>query len=246
VVFGTYDSFKNATDDMTADTNDVFWTETRYQKLLIIAVPYREGRHYAEYASDFVPIVKQLQSLHEAGYVHGDIRAFNTVFKNEKEGWLIDFDFGGKFPGIKYPAGYKPVLEDGRRVGQEKESITPREDWYALGKLIFDIHNVSSDTSIPQNIRIWKKLKENPTSDEVQDLINFLMSDDQKGIQLERDEAFDIVLRKHHEVEREARRTLAVPPVVHGSDFEIDMELVDPFANSLVGVYAGDHLRVKI
>eukprot|EP00980_Cylindrotheca_fusiformis_P020893 scaffold7903_cov75-Cylindrotheca_fusiformis.AAC.2 len=77
--------------------------------MMIIAVPYRPGSHIARKPKDFVPIIKQLQELHNMGFVHGDIRAFNTVFgEKENEGsWLIDFDTGGKIGGsTKYPTGY--------------------------------------------------------------------------------------------------------------------------------------------
>eukprot|EP00978_Attheya_sp_CCMP212_P022160 scaffold65752_cov58-Attheya_sp.AAC.1 len=71
-------------------------------KLLVIAAPFREGRHFAKTPAEFIPIFDALKSLHESGFVHGDIRGFNTVFTDaaegeaEDKGWLIDFDFGGK------------------------------------------------------------------------------------------------------------------------------------------------------
>jgi hypothetical protein len=29
------------------------------------------------------------------GFIHGDAQGFHTVFSNEKDGCLFDFDFGG-------------------------------------------------------------------------------------------------------------------------------------------------------
>ena len=111
-------------------------------KLLIIATPYREGVHVATKPSMFLPIIEQLETLHNKGYVHGDIRAFNCVFGTVKKGWLIDFDFGGKKIDKKpnYPSGYNQLLPDGHRVGKARCEILKKDDWYAMGRLIFDIH----------------------------------------------------------------------------------------------------------
>jgi RIO-like serine/threonine protein kinase len=80
---------------------------------MVSAAPYREGRHYATTPGQFVPIIEALEKLHRDGFVHGDIRGFNTVFSDVKgEGWLIDFDFGekeGKETTV-YPRGYNKLL----------------------------------------------------------------------------------------------------------------------------------------
>lgn len=112
-------------------------------KLLVIAAPYREGRHCAKTPAEFEPIISELGKLHEAGFVHGDIRGFNTVFTDVKDqGWLIDFDFGGKEDKLTtlYPDGYKASLSDGFRPGSEGEPIRKWHDWYSLGYLIFQCH----------------------------------------------------------------------------------------------------------
>eukprot|EP00980_Cylindrotheca_fusiformis_P027135 scaffold19006_cov75-Cylindrotheca_fusiformis.AAC.1 len=61
-------------------TDEEFWFNPKDHNLLIIAVPYRHGSHVAKKPKDFVPIINQVRELHKAGFVHGDIRAFNTVF----------------------------------------------------------------------------------------------------------------------------------------------------------------------
>jgi hypothetical protein len=79
-------------------------------ELVVFETPFREGRHFAKKPGEFVPIIQALEKLHEDGFVHGDIRGFNTVFsENEGEGWLIDFDFGGREgkPTTVIPRGYK-------------------------------------------------------------------------------------------------------------------------------------------
>jgi hypothetical protein len=74
-----------------------------------------------------------------------------TVSRNLKlllfynEGWLIDFDFGGKLTSnLTYPIGYKQVLKDGTGIsmGVGGKPIRKCDDWYALLKLIFGIHTI--------------------------------------------------------------------------------------------------------
>jgi hypothetical protein len=83
--------------------------------------------------------------LHQRGFVHGDIRGFNTVFSDDEgSSRLIDFDFGGDTARttIKYPEGYRPALEDGGRVGTGGQEIEKWHDWYALAYLLFILHRL--------------------------------------------------------------------------------------------------------
>jgi len=78
----------------TASEHPLWWSKG---KLLVIAAPCREGRHFAKTPAEFVPIIGKLKKLHESGFVHGDMRGFNAVFPSaQDQGWLIDCDFGGK------------------------------------------------------------------------------------------------------------------------------------------------------
>jgi hypothetical protein len=79
--------------------------------------------------------------------VHGDIRGFKTtVFSAVKEqGWMIDFDFGGKEgkedkETIVFPRGYNRKLDDSLRYGKDEALVKKWHDWYALGQLIFHCH----------------------------------------------------------------------------------------------------------
>jgi hypothetical protein len=97
--------------------------------------------YIAKQAKAFLPILSHLEELHAKGFVHGDIRAFNTVFgEQDNEGWLIDFDFGGAFGSTCYPKGYRRQLDDGYRMGNGVNEILQWHDWYALGQLIFRVH----------------------------------------------------------------------------------------------------------
>ncbi|KAG7358086.1 RIO1 family protein [Nitzschia inconspicua] len=155
-----------------------FWTRSS-QDLLIIAVPYRNGRHYAVSPADFLPIIDQLQVLHEAGFVHGDIRAYNIVFKDDEKGWLIDFDFGGKSDVQTYPKGYKQSLNDGIRIGEDGKAITKYHDWYALGTLMFTIHSIPEDAQSSENLLMilqrWTLLEADKCTDKnIEALKDFL------------------------------------------------------------------------
>jgi serine/threonine protein kinase len=121
-----------------------FWTQSPKKQLLVIATPFRKGRHFAQRPNDFLPIIEHLEMLHRAGYVHGDIRAFNTVFPEEEgdQGCLIDFDYSGKAGEVVYPKGYNRNLDDGERTGKGGNKIEKWQDWYALGQLIFYVHQI--------------------------------------------------------------------------------------------------------
>ena len=139
-------------------------------QLLVIATPFHDGVHYATLPGHFIPIIEHLEQMHQNGFVHGDIRAFNMVleYKNEDPkqeteesthlGWLIDFDFGG-YVGTelkgesnlqqscgylkpKYPSGYVHNLDDGFRLGRAGDAITKSHDWYAVGHIIFVLHEL--------------------------------------------------------------------------------------------------------
>jgi hypothetical protein len=174
------------------DTDAKFWSiqEKRTQsdgQLLIIATRYRPGIHVATKPTAFVPIIEALEKLHALGYVHGDIRAFNTVFPDTsgEPGCLIDFDFGGRAEQAVYPMGYRAALIDGFRVGEGGEKICIWHDWYALGKLIFSIHQLKYPTDSDQNDpnrQMFDKMKddwtdelnEDPSQEEIDKLKKFL------------------------------------------------------------------------
>ena len=122
-----------------ADKDDEFWTAGR--SLQVIVTPYRPGTHVAKKPTSFLKIIDDLKSLHDKGFVHGDIRGFNTVF-DENSGCLIDFDFGGKEGKAEYPKGYRHALLDGKRRIDESRIIQKWHDWYALGRLIFEVYEI--------------------------------------------------------------------------------------------------------
>ena len=161
--------------------DDAFWSSSSTTHLQIIALPYKNGKHYATNPTDFIRIIDQLEKLHSLGYVHGDIRAFNVLFGDE--GSLIDFDFGG-IPGKAYPQGYKQMLSDGWRLGtgdskrNNNNKLQFYHDWFALGGLMFNIHSWKPPNSVSDASRLryfelrdkWSDLGSTPTAAEIEKL----------------------------------------------------------------------------
>ena len=140
----------------------------------VICTEFHEGVHYAKRPEHFLPIIDHLEQLHRNDYVHGDIRAYNMVLNYPEsipgfrttlmkeldkmvgvyerildfvgfQGWLIDFDYGGKITTNErinpiYPKGYAKTLDDGLRKGIAGILIYKDDDWYALGNIIFECH----------------------------------------------------------------------------------------------------------
>jgi hypothetical protein len=215
-----------AAESENCHINDKFWIKSKERTLLIIAAPYRRGCHVAKKPGDFVPIIDQLEELHEKQYVHGDIRAFNTVFgEQENEGWLIDFDFGGKLGSTCYPRGYRGTLVDGYRQGdgddEPANEIPQWHDWYALGQLIFSVHvmsepeGASPDAAIIQFHKVatrWKKLSQHPSSAMIAELRACLGSLDEQGWTVSPNETFKIQLDKTTTLSETHRGSTGSPP----------------------------------
>jgi serine/threonine protein kinase len=124
--------------------------------LYLIVTRFLKGNHYASHPGQFVRIIEHLQELHERGFVHGDIRGFNTVFSDIPGNCrLIDFDFGGRHTAtttITYPVGYTQDLPDGSRVAVGGEVIEKWHDWYALVYLLFHLHDLDYPPGVDMHL----------------------------------------------------------------------------------------------
>lgn len=137
--------------------------------------------------------------------MHGDIRAFNTVFgEQDNEGWLIDFDFGGQIGATQYPDGYRRNLDDGERIGEEKEKIEKWHDWYALGRLIFTVHKIKvpigasekDHTKIYRMANFWTEdIMTEPSESKKEELKSFLGEIDEQGWQVTPSRRFQKALK---------------------------------------------------
>ena len=207
--------------DVENTEEEEFWNPPHKKNFLVISIPYRKGIHYAKRPRSFLPIIDQLQKLHKAGFVHGDIRAFNTVFgeKEDDPGYLIDFDFSD-VPNSFYPEGYKRELPDGHRMGEgysgplpddqnreENEQMQTWHDWYALGKLIFVVHELQIpkdviDTELKEEFtdleRSWSVIRKEsaPKENEIEQLKEVLRKIDTANYKVVPSPSFQMELRK--------------------------------------------------
>jgi hypothetical protein len=154
-------SASDRSEDNVQRCDDNAWLWEERGCLLILATKYHRGLHWTDSFSDCVAVVQRLKALHVAGYVHGDIRAFNIVFGANE---LIDYDFGGKVNPVdgtpKYPHGYKPDLPDGSRWGKEGRSITMYDDWYALRMVLTHFHEIEPIAPEAQAVEFKRKIAE--------------------------------------------------------------------------------------
>ena len=186
----TPDSGAEPTSNHDIHTRELFFTSSPDKYVLVISTPFRNGSHVAQRPKDFLPIIEHLEKLHEAGYFHGDIRACNTLFPEEEgaSGCLIDFDFSGKAGTVCYPNGYIRGLPDGDRMGFENEKIEKWHDWYALGQLMFIIHQFvppEGDLFTMEDymcIEDWRRVEDCPSPQEIEVLKEFLSRLQEKGV----------------------------------------------------------------
>eukprot|EP01028_Stygiella_incarcerata_P002738 TRINITY_DN151_c5_g1_i2.p1 TRINITY_DN151_c5_g1~~TRINITY_DN151_c5_g1_i2.p1 ORF type:complete len:620 (-),score=155.75 TRINITY_DN151_c5_g1_i2:1801-3609(-) len=82
----------------------------------------------------FMKVCKDVQKLHAAGYVHGDVRCANMAFGDkDDEAWLLDFDFSGKENEKVYPSGWNKDLQERHRSSRQGALLHPSHDRYSLG-----------------------------------------------------------------------------------------------------------------
>ena len=137
----------------------------------MIAVPYIPGNHVCKSPKQALSLVAFMKLLHESGNVHGDIRAFNIVFgddKNSDAAALIDFDFGGRENTVKYPPGYVSALDDGVRIGKPCVEISKEHDIRALAHVLGKLHTLSEEESVDQGFSMWH-LGKSETLEELED-----------------------------------------------------------------------------
>ena len=111
--------------------------------------------------------MNDLGTLHELGYVHGDIRSENLVFSQENgKAWIIDFDLAGK-EGTYYPVNYNHLRINKRhstaKAGFPRKKEHDRNALSVIfGRHYGESHNdvvLISDMSLSE---IAKKLTEQP------------------------------------------------------------------------------------
>jgi hypothetical protein len=100
------------------DKAAVLFTSTSKYNLQLFQMTYMKGDWTNGVpVSKFKIILEQLDQLHIAGLVHGDVRLANML----PVGVLIDF--AGVADSIKYPRGLQKLNSDGKRHGDVENAI---------------------------------------------------------------------------------------------------------------------------
>ena len=165
------------------------WPLSQKTLIQVVTTPYREGAHVAMRPTHFLPVIAQLQDLHGLGFVHGNIRAFNTIFSNEVDfpAYLISFDLGGQHGKATYPKWYHGLFGDGLSIGVGGKPIMKWHDWYALGQLMFSIHKIAPPKGVSYHNddivlgKFWADLGDEPSRDDIEKLKRQLRRWDEAG-----------------------------------------------------------------
>lgn len=110
--------------------------QDRSRTPLYVEYPFVPGVHVPRTAKEAALAAHALRTLHDKGFIHGDIRLSNLLFDGETgTAQLIDFDLAGyKTKESLYPNNFSPTLRDGVRAdGAEAGSVMRQtHDWEAL------------------------------------------------------------------------------------------------------------------
>ena len=88
-----------------------------------------------------IDLVRQVKTLHESHYVHGDLRLPNIVFCSNGTTLLIDFDWSGKFKTIFFPAHVRKASfgKLAQRFITAKCPMASRFDWVCLADIFLSL-----------------------------------------------------------------------------------------------------------
>jgi hypothetical protein len=102
-------------------------------RIKVLTYEYIEGDHRPTSVSQFKGALTTLKVLHEAGFVHGDIRLANIIFTLDNS-YLIDFDLSRKAGSI-YPIGYA-VLGERHKDARSGTVMLPEHDRHSMSKIM--------------------------------------------------------------------------------------------------------------
>lgn len=126
-------------------------------RIIYLQYKYVEGNHQPPNLRAIVDIIKNLNRIHQAGFVHGDIRRSNIVY-GSNTGTFIDFDFAAK-EGSLYPELYSPFVEERAKDATKNSAMLKLHDRIALFNAIFSSYVYLTDFqySILRNLLLLKK-----------------------------------------------------------------------------------------
>lgn len=107
--------------------------------LTLIRYPRIHGSHTPHAVRQWMSVINSVLDFHEAKIVHGDLRASNIIFHDDKEGaTIIDFDLAGENGKKIYPKGFNTKINDGARARSVREGrpLLFEHDWFAIGAMM--------------------------------------------------------------------------------------------------------------
>jgi hypothetical protein len=108
--------------------------------LTLIRYPRIQGSHTPKTICQWMSVIESVLCFHAANVVHGDLRASNIIFHDDKEGaTIIDFDLAGENGRKIYPKGFNTKINDGARAPRSVSEGRPllfEHDWFAIGAMM--------------------------------------------------------------------------------------------------------------
>lgn len=108
--------------------------------LTLIRYPRIQGSHSPQTVRQWMVVIESVLGFHAANIVHGDLRASNIIFHDDKEGaTIIDFDLAGENGRKMYPKGFNTKINDGVRAPRSVSEGRPllfEHDWFAIAAMM--------------------------------------------------------------------------------------------------------------
>jgi len=106
----------------------------------MVKYKYLKGNDKPKSVQHFVDVLFALQKIHDAGFVHGDIRLCNLVFDdNGVHSYIIDFDMASKESDDNvYCEGYsdKEIIKKRHPEAFEKKKMERKHDRHSIAYLM--------------------------------------------------------------------------------------------------------------
>ena len=110
----------------------------------ILEYDFIEGKSWPSSTKGWTLVLKQIETVHSLGYVHGDLLPRNIVFSGET-GYVIDFDLM-RLENTPYVSGYNAALAPYRHVDAKAgEEMKKEHDVHALAHMTIQFFDSGSN-----------------------------------------------------------------------------------------------------
>eukprot|EP01028_Stygiella_incarcerata_P009746 TRINITY_DN467_c0_g1_i2.p1 TRINITY_DN467_c0_g1~~TRINITY_DN467_c0_g1_i2.p1 ORF type:complete len:475 (+),score=91.99 TRINITY_DN467_c0_g1_i2:844-2268(+) len=122
---------------------------------------WMDGSHEPKNIFQFRKVCADVQKLHDAGYVHGDVRCANIVFgEGDNDAWLLDFDYSGKENEKRYPRGWNAELVERHEHAKPGYPLNRLHDCHSLGEVYKILFEKGEDDKIVQRLKAGTRVDE--------------------------------------------------------------------------------------